>query len=264
MNKNFAMTMRTSNKNLHTVAETTGFNARLVAGNATRESYAEFLFNTKAGYDAIERNLDKYSDVEGLKPFVTKDLYRSELIEKDLRVLLGDKYDEMSLLPSAKAYAARIDELGEKNPMLIVAHAYTRFLADLFGGRTIHQIVRDNYKIEAEALNYFSFPEITDPQARAMEYIGNLSRMELSEDVQELFLNEIANAYLYNIGISTELEAKLYVEDPHAGHGHGKMPAGHPEVKPGMKMPAGHPPVHGHGGHPHGGHPHMHGGHPHN
>ncbi|MGL4739449.1 MAG: heme oxygenase (biliverdin-producing) [Sarcina sp.] len=249
MNKNFAMTMRTSNKNLHTVAETTGFNARLVAGNATRESYAEFLFNTKAAYDAIERNLDKYSDVEGIKPFVTKDLYRAELMEKDLRVLLGDKYDEMSLLPSAKAYVARIDEIAEKNPMLIVAHAYTRFLADLFGGRTIYQIVKDSYKIEDAALNYFSFPEISNPQARAMEYIGNLSNMNLSEEVQELFLNEIANAYLYNIGISTELEAKLYGEDPHAGHEHGKMPAGHPEIKPGMKMPEGHP--HMHGGHPH-------------
>ncbi|MGL4760342.1 MAG: heme oxygenase (biliverdin-producing) [Sarcina sp.] len=264
MNNNFAMTMRTSNKNLHTAAEKTGFNARLVEGRATRESYAEYLFNLKVAYEAIERNLDKYSNVESLKPFVTKDLYRATQIEKDLEVLAKGKTFEV--LPSAKAYAARIDELGEKEPMLLVAHAYTRFLADLFGGRTIFQIVKDSYKIEDEALNYFMFPEVEDSKMRAMAYIGNLSKMELSEEVQTLFLNEIANAYLYNIGISTELDAKLFMEDPHAaqgghghtGHPHGKMPAGHPEVKPGMKMPEGHPHI---GGHPHGempaGHPHM-------
>ena len=252
-NKNFAMTMRTSNKNLHTAAEKTGYNARLVEGKATRESYAEYLFNLKVAYEALERNLDKYSDIEALKPFVTKDLYRTSQIAKDLKVLAGDK--EFEALPSAKAYAARIDELGAKEPMLLVAHAYTRFLADLFGGRTIFKIVKESYKIEDEALNYFMFPEIEDSKMRAMAYIGNLAKMDLSEEVQALFLNEIANAYLYNIGISTELEAKLFMEDPHAaqgghghtGHGH-KMPEGHPEIKPGMKMPEGHPHI---GGHPH-------------
>lgn len=259
---NFAMTMRTSNKNLHTAAEKTGFNARLVEGRATRESYAEYLFNLKAAYEAIERNLDKYSDVEALKPFVTKDLYRAAQIEKDLKILANGK--DFELLPSAKAYVDRIDEIGEKNPMLLVAHAYTRFLADLFGGRTIFQIVKESYKIEEEALNYFMFPEVEDAKMRAMAYIGNLGKMELSEEVQGLFLNEIANSYLYNIGISVELEAKLFMEDPHAqanaghghghaghghgGHPHGQMPAGHPEIKPGMKMPEGHPHV---GGHPH-------------
>lgn len=269
MNRNsFAMTMRNSNKNLHTAAETTGFNARLIAGNATKESYAEFLFNLKAAYEAIERNLDKNINVEGLKPFVTKELYRSSNIEKDLKVLLGDKYSELELMPSALAYAARLDEIGKSNPMLVVAHAYTRFLADLFGGRTIYQIVKDNYKIEDAALNYYSFPELTDMKAYVMGYIENLDKMELSEEMQKAMLNEIANAYMYNIAISTELEAKLfpvsnatYSEKP-AGHPHGMgghphaMPAGHPEVKPGMKMPEGYP--HGMGGHPHGmpaGHP---------
>ena len=245
---NFAMTLRTSNKNLHTAAEKTGFNARLVAGKATRESYAEYLFNLKAAYEAIEKNLDKYSDVEGLKPFITKDLYRTSQIEKDLEILAKDKNFE--LLPSAKAYAARIDELGEKNPMLLVAHAYTRFLADLFGGRTIFQIVKESYKIEDEALNYFMFPEIEDTKMRAMAYAGNLAKMNLSEDVQALFLNEVANSYLYNIGISVELEAKLFGQEGltenivNAGHPHGH----HPEIKPGMTMPKGHPHI---GGHPH-------------
>lgn len=239
---NFAMTIKTSSKNLHTAAEKTGFNARLVAGKATKESYAEYLFNLKAAYEAVEKNLDKYSSVEGLKPFITKDLYRTSQIEKDLKILAKDKNFE--LLPSTKAYVERIDELGEKNPMLLVAHAYTRFLADLFGGRTIFKIVKESYKIEDEALNYFMFPEVEDIKMRAMSYIGNLAKMDLSEDVQALFLSEVANSYLYNIGISVELEAKLFEEEDFnttvKGH--------HPEIKPGMTMPKGHPHI---GGHPH-------------
>lgn len=251
----FAMTIRECNKNLHTAAETTGFNARLVAGNATKESYAEFLFNLKAAYEAIERNLDKNMNFEGLKPFVTKELYRSSKMDQDLKALLKDKYKTMELLPSTKAYVARIDEIGEKNPMLVVAHAYARFLADLFGGRTIYQIVKDNYKIEEDALNYYDFPEIKDIRAYVMGYIEKLGNMNLSKDMEALMLNEIANTYMYNIGVSVELETKLFPVDnatynqkpaghPHTGHGHGKgMPEGHPEIKPGMVIPNGHPEI---------------------
>jgi len=47
---------------------------------------------------------------------------------------LGEKSSSMELLSSTKASVARIKELSKNKPELIVAYAYTRFLADLFGG----------------------------------------------------------------------------------------------------------------------------------
>lgn len=252
MNSNdFSMEIRMSSKNLHRAAEITGFNGRLVSGKASKDSYAEFIYNYMFVYKAIEDALDQLSNLEEIKPFVTKELYRSELIKKDNQFLLGDKEASMEILPSTKAYVNRIKEISKTNPILVVAHAYTRFLADLFGGRTIHQIVKDSYKIEDKGLNYFDFSNLDNIMEYVMGYRNNLTNMTLTEENQEAFLNEVANSYIYNIGISTELEAKLYGEAESSVGGHpagipksGSMPKGHPPIN-GMSMPKGHPPING-------------------
>lgn len=259
MNNDFAMRIRTSNVDLHKATEVYGFNNRLVMGKADKDSYAEFMFNYLYVYEAIENALDKLSDKEEIKPFVTKEVYRAALIKKDLEFLLGDKVKSMEVLPSTKAYVARINSIARgHNPIVLVAHAYTRFLADLFGGRTISKVVRENYVSQEDGLNYFRFDEVPDMMGFVMAYRDKLNAMNLNEEMQEMFLNEVANAYLYNLGISTELEIKLYnkseVGTVNGGHpgghpqgmptGHpGAMPAGHPHVAPGAKMPAGHPPI---------------------
>lgn len=251
--KDFSMNIRVTNENLHKAAEVTGFNNRLVSGKASKETYAEFIFNYIPVYRAIETALNSLKNSDKIKPFVTPELYRSELLEKDVKFILGDKFDSMELLSSTKAYVARIEEISKSNPILVIAHAYTRFLADLFGGRTIYQIVKENYSVEEGGLNYFQFPNIPNIMEYVLGYRDNLTKMNLTDDQQTLFLNEVSNSYIYNIGISTELEAKLYTEKSQGhsgGHPHGKMPAGHPPINGHNQMPVGHPPV-GHGHHSH-------------
>ena len=46
--QDFSSKIRENNKNLHKAAESTGFNKRLIDGNASKETYAEFLFNYMA------------------------------------------------------------------------------------------------------------------------------------------------------------------------------------------------------------------------
>ncbi len=244
MNSNdFSMKIKLTNENLHKAAEMTGFNNRLVSGKASKETYAEFIFNYLPIYKAIEDSLNDLEKDDKIKPFITKKLYRSELIKKDIEFLLGDKTKSIELLPSTKAYVARIKELSIKNPILIVAHAYTRFLADLFGGRVIYEIVKNSYSIGDEGLNYFQFPEIDNLMDVVFAYRNNLMNLNLTDEEKELFLNEVANSYIYNIGVSTELEAKLYnnSEDiTSTGHPHKNMPSGHPPINHGQ-MPQGHP-----------------------
>ena len=42
-----------------------------------------------------------------------------------------------------------------------------------------------------------------------MKYHNMLGEINLSDDMKADFINEISNAYIYNIAISNELEAKL-------------------------------------------------------
>ena len=205
----FMMDIREKTSLLHSAAENTGYIKKLVDGTASVEGYAEYILNLERMYRAIEMALDKNENNEIVKPFVTRELYRSELMRKDLKFLLGAKLDSIKLLASTEACVAKIEELSEKNPELVVAYAYTRFLADLFGGRTFLSLLSTNYKISTEGLNYYQFPEITDLRGYVMKYHNMLASINLPEEKKIDFINEVNNAYIYNLAISNELEAKL-------------------------------------------------------
>ena len=207
----FITNIRNASHTLHSASEHTGYIKRILAKNATKEGYGEYLYNLSAMYKAIEDALDKNSNHPVVKDFITKELYRHELIEKDIKYLLGDKVSSMNLLASTIASIARINELANTKPELIVAYAYTRFLADLFGGRMFYELFSKEYKIENEGLNYYSFEGIDDMRGYAMRYGSKLSSMSLADNLKTEFINEVNNAYIYNLAISNELETKLHL-----------------------------------------------------
>ena len=205
----FMMDIREKTSLLHSAAENTGYIKKLVDGIASVEGYAEYIYNLEKMYKAIEDALDKNENNAVINPFVTKELYRSKLIRKDLEFFLGDKLNSMKLLASTEACVAKIEELSETKPELVVAYAYTRFLADLFGGRTFLSLLSTSYKISNEGLNYYQFPEINDLRGYVMKYHNMLAEINLSDEMKIDFINEVNNAYIYNLAISNELDAKL-------------------------------------------------------
>ena len=79
-----------------------------------------------------------------------------------------------------------------------------------------------------------------------MGYGARLSGINISDNLKTEFINEVNNAYIYNLAISNELEIKL-----------------HPQVNANAQHPPqGNHPHGAHHGHPHAGHPGSHG-HPH-
>ena len=208
----FITSIRKSSSTLHSASEHTGYIKRIIDKTATKEGYAEYLYNLSEMYKAIENALDKNSNNEVVKDFVTKELYRHELIEKDIKYLLGDNLNNFSLLASTAASVARINELSSSKPELIIAYAYTRFLADLFGGRTFYELFSNEYKIENEGLNYYIFDGIDDMRTYAMRYAAKLSNINLADNLKDEFIVEVNNAYIYNLAISNELETKLHIK----------------------------------------------------
>ncbi|WP_024833758.1 heme oxygenase (biliverdin-producing) [Ruminiclostridium josui] len=206
----FTVNIKNNTNALHLASEKSGFIKRLIEGNASKEGYIEYIFNLHAMYKAIEDTLNKHLNHEGIEYFATKELYRSELIKKDLDILVGGKLSEMKLLPSTEACIARIHEIDKEHPELIVAYAYVRFIADLFGGRIFPDILTKSYDIPKDALNYYIQPDIGNIRDYVMEYHKKFEKLNLSEPMQNLFAIEISNVYIYNIGISNELDAKLF------------------------------------------------------
>lgn len=195
---------------LHNSTEETGIIKRIFEGNASVDSYAEYLFNLSAMYKAIEDGIESNLHNDNVKEFSTKELYRHELIEKDLEYFLKDKENKFELCSSTIACVERIKEVVKTNPELIVAHAYTRFLADLFGGRMFIDLLTNKYNVPAEGLNYYKCDQIQDIKTYVMGYAMKINKMNLSDELQEKLLNEVSNSYIYNLAISCELETKLY------------------------------------------------------
>ena len=184
----FMMDIREKTSLLHSAAENTGYIKKLVDGTASVDGYAEYIYNLEKMYKAIENALDKNENNDVVKPFVL---------------------NSMKLLASTEACVAKIEELSETKPELVVAYAYTRFLADLFGGRTFLSLLSTSYKISNEGLNYYQFPKINDLRGYVMKYHNMLGEINLSNEMKIDFINEVNNAYIYNLAISNELEAKL-------------------------------------------------------
>ncbi|QYE99670.1 biliverdin-producing heme oxygenase [Paraclostridium sordellii] len=203
---NFLKVIQQSTKKLHDMAENTGFIKRLVDGNATVESYGEYIYNLYFVYKAIEENLEKHKNDIVLKEFITPEVFRAESLLKDSKFLLGYELDSVEICDSTRVFVDRLEEISQTNPKLLVAHAYTRYLADLFGGRTIFKIIKDNYDIHNDGLNYYMFDEIPDLKAFVMDYHRKLDLIDLNDDEKVKFLNEISLSYVFNISISNELE----------------------------------------------------------
>ena len=199
----FMMRIREKTSLLHAAAEHSGYIKRLVEGDATVEGYGEYLYNLHAVYEAIEDN-------EALKDFVTPELYRTSQVLQDVAYILNDKKESLSYLASTAACVSRIHEVAEKNPILVAAYAYTRFLADLFGGRTFPELLKTKYNLSEEGMHYYRYEELGDVKSYVMKYHSKLAGIRLSEQGKENFLTEINNAYIYNIAISNELEMKLH------------------------------------------------------
>lgn len=203
---NFLKVIQDNTKRLHSMAENTGFIKRLVDGNATVETYGEYIYNLYFVYKAIEENLEKHKEDEVLKEFITPEVFRAESLLQDSKFLLGYEIDSVEICDSTRVFVDRLDEISQTNPKLLVAHAYTRYLADLFGGRTIFKIIKDNYNIHDDGLNYYMFNHIPDLKAFVMEYHKKLDLIQLNDEEKGKFLNEISLSYVFNISISNELD----------------------------------------------------------
>lgn len=205
---NLMLEIKNKTNTLHKATENSGFTQRLLNKKANIDSYTDYIYNLSFVYKAIEENLNKYSDIAEVKPFVTPEIYRSESIRRDVKALSDNK--DLEVLPSTLAYVDRINTISEKNPKLIIAHAYTRFLADLFGGRIFYSLLKEHYNLNDDALNYYVYDNLSDMKTYVMNYHNMLNSLELKDDEKDAFILEICNSYIYNMGISNELDSKLF------------------------------------------------------
>ena len=133
-------------------------------------------------------------------------LFRAPSIEADLEDLSGHGWvASLPLLPAGETYAARVEWAA--HGALLIAHCYTRYLADLNGGALLRQRLTHSFGADFRALAFHGFPEIQDLASFRGRYRASLDRAgeRLADDTA--VVEEAAVAFEMNIQLSLEVNA---------------------------------------------------------
>ena len=123
---------------LHRRVERSAFMSRLLGGQIEPAAYVTLLHNLRAVYGALEPALLGQSADPAIAPVVLPELFRCRALDQDIRVLAGSQAEARAeLKPAALQYVARLQELDDTAPVLLVAHAYVRYLCLLYTSRCV-------------------------------------------------------------------------------------------------------------------------------
>eukprot|EP00984_Skeletonema_dohrnii_P003375 scaffold1138_cov99-Skeletonema_dohrnii-CCMP3373.AAC.1 len=190
----------------HSMAQNSQFVSGFFAGLADRESYRALITSLYFVYEAMEDAMEKSMD-EGVKALDYPTLRRSESLKKDMDFFYGEKWqDDIRPSPAAKAYVARINEIAETKPYLMVAHQYTRYLGDLFGGQMMSGMARRSLSLEnGDGTAFYTFDDIPSAKDFITEWYTSLNALDLTQQQKEDIVDEANLVFALNIDVLQEL-----------------------------------------------------------
>jgi heme oxygenase len=198
--------LRTRTHALHVQAERAGVVGELLQGRASRDAYALLLRNLLPAYQRLEEGLESHRERAALAAVAERAVYRSEAIGSDLAALCGRYWEQsLPLLPAGERYAQRVAEAAAGDGSRLLAHAYTRFLGDLNGGRILRRLLSRSLALEADALAFYAYPEIADLDAFRHAYRGALDAAGAFADADAVAEEALA-AFAHNIEVSEAVQ----------------------------------------------------------
>lgn len=211
MSSNLATKLREGTKKSHSMAENTGFVACFLKGVVEKNSYRKLVSNLYFVYSAMEEEMERHSQHPIVSQIYFPELNRKSALEQDLTFYYGPNWREQ-VAPSAAAeeYIARIREVSNTAPELLVAHSYTRYLGDLSGGQILKGIaVRAMNLSEGEGTHFYEFKTISDEKAFKNKYRQAMNDLAIDEATADRIVDEANHAFGLNMKMFRELEGNL-------------------------------------------------------
>ena len=203
-----ATALRERTARLHARAERSGVIALILAGIATPLSYGLYLRNLLPAYREMEQALLRHRSVPGLGYMAQSSLHRAGRIEADLEILAGRGWPSaLPLLSAGRCYAERIRWVGAKDADLLCAHAYTRYLGDLYGGQTLRRHLIRQFGSHFRATAFTEFPAIEEIRGFAAGFRAALDEAGGHVANSGQVIEEAVDAFELNIALSEEIAA---------------------------------------------------------
>ena len=199
--------MRARTSDLHTLAERSGIVREVLRGTASRQEYALLLRTLLPSYQALEAGLERHRQSPLMADLACPELYRAAAIEADLSVLVEPDWAErLPLLAAGRDYANCVAAASAGDGARLLAHAYTRFLGDLSGGRVMAVRLAASLGPLSGALRFHAFPGIANVNAFKAAYLAALDRAGTLVSEVSLVVDEAAVAFTCNIAVSNAVQ----------------------------------------------------------
>ena len=202
-----ALALKEGTKESHSAAENTKFVASFLRGVVDYEEYRKLLTNFYYVCDTMEQRIRETEDPMVLA-IRSEDLERKEAIERDLEYYYGPDWKEKQIPSEAcNTYCHRINEIAEKDPYLLVAHHYTRYIGDLSGGKILKEIAARVLKPPVgKGLDFYEFPSIPDAKLFKQNYRACLDNLGTDSSQENALITEANYAFRLNMYMFDEIQ----------------------------------------------------------
>ena len=203
----FTARLKEGTKKSHSAAENTKFVASFLRGVVDYEEYRKLLTNFYYVYDTMEQRIRETEDpmVQAIK---SEDLERKEAIERDLEYYYGPDWKEKQEPSEAcNKYCHRLNEVAEKDPYLLIAHHYTRYIGDLSGGKILKEIAARVLKPPVgKGLDFYEFPSIPNAKEFKNNYRAVLDNLGTDSSQENALITEANYAFRLNMYMFDEIQ----------------------------------------------------------
>lgn len=211
MSQDLAQRLREGTKHSHTVTENTAFMKCFQKGIVERDIFRKLLLNLYFVYSALETELQRHRNHPVVGSIYFSELNRTANLERDLAFYYGDNWhQQVTPLEAGQVYVDRIHTVANTDPVLLVAHAYTRYMGDLSGGQSLRNIARSAMNLppnQGTALHEFEqIPTIEAKRAFKEKYRVALNSLPIDEATIQKIVNEANLAFTLNRDVVQALE----------------------------------------------------------
>ena len=187
--------LRAGTRDRHHEVERSPLMGRLIAGRLPAVGFHQLQRNLHVLYAAFEPALARHAALMvRLVPGWPIDghLGRADRLANDLAHLHGPGWaSDLPVLPSTLAGRERIEALDRRGPLLLLAHAYVRYLGDLAGGQILAGRIRQAQGLcDGSGLSFFSFGTTEQAMTLAERLLAALRSTRLDDRQAEALVAE--------------------------------------------------------------------------
>ncbi len=208
MSQDLATKLREGTQKAHTMAENADFIKCFLKGVVDKSSYRKLVGSFYFVYGALEAELSKHQEHPVLSKLYYRELWRQNTLEKDLAYYYGaDWRQQVQASPACEKYVKRIQEISAKEPELLVAHAYTRYMGDLSGGQILKKIAKEAMSLkDGNGTAFYEFDAIKNHGEFKKRYRAALNDLPVDAETAEKIVAEANHAFHLNMEIFQELK----------------------------------------------------------